>query len=155
MHHNKANDSSLSSSESSGSDTEMFDAQPQPQPPVHVSPPIKKDLHKLERSTTERALPHVTPPRSFVLKHEELFDPKTNLPNLDLLKQHLIEEGKLLKEDVLEIVNRTTQLFVEEPNILIVKEPVTSTTSSHKSVEFNLVNFQLENYIKNNIKNNF
>jgi len=125
MDHNKKGDTDLSGYESH-SDTEYSEATVPSQPPAPG-----KDLHTFTLPTRERALPNVPPPRAYILKHDELFDIVTNLPNLDLLKQHLFEEGKILKEDVLEIVNRATQFFLEEPNILIVKEPVTIVGDVH------------------------
>jgi hypothetical protein len=118
----------MSDSESnSSSELSDIDSQRSTSPP-QTSPPIvpKRNLHETNLPTKERALPHVPPPKSVPLTHDELFDRSTNLPNVELLKKHLFDEGKLLKEDVLEIVTRATTLFIEEPNILIVKEPVTS-----------------------------
>ena len=49
-------------------------------------------------------------------------DGKT-VPNVKVLREYFLGEGKLLKADVIKILSRTTSLMKKEPNVCHLKEP--------------------------------
>ncbi len=61
---------------------------------------------------------------------EELFylqDPSTGVlkPNVELLKDHFLHEGRLTEPQAMFILEQTTALMRTEPNMLHVASPVT------------------------------
>ena len=85
----------------------------------------KKNIHAPKLSTTERIMKDVPMPTSKVLQKADLLDEK-GIPNPDVLRNHLKQEGKLAKDLLLEIISQATQILVQEPNVVAIKEPVTS-----------------------------
>eukprot|EP01126_Amoeba_proteus_P027600 TRINITY_DN27389_c0_g1_i1.p1 TRINITY_DN27389_c0_g1~~TRINITY_DN27389_c0_g1_i1.p1 ORF type:complete len:177 (-),score=36.32 TRINITY_DN27389_c0_g1_i1:163-639(-) len=86
-------------------------------------------LHEFSFSTTERALPDVPLPRASPLSDEEFF--KDGLPNVPLIREHLIFEGRLLKHHLLWLIDNVYELFCAEPNVLVVPAPVTVCGDIH------------------------
>ncbi|CAB0035006.1 unnamed protein product [Trichogramma brassicae] len=77
-------------------------------------------------STTERAMKNVPGPAKNRLSEGEIFDSETGLPRLELLRDHLLREGRLEESAVLRIVKQGAELFAREPNLIKVPAPVTS-----------------------------
>ena len=73
----------------------------------------------------DRQVPHVTHPRTVPLPTSELFLPNGNV-HIKNLRDQFFHEGKLLKEDVLILLERAEKLFEVEPNVVRVKSPITS-----------------------------
>ena len=48
-----------------------------------------------------------------------------------MLKEHLTREGKLLKNDILDIINTFISIVKSEPNIVQVQDPVTVVGDIH------------------------
>ena len=46
------------------------------------------------------------------------------VPNIDLLRSHLLREGHLNKAELIEIILAAINLFAKEPNVIRLKEPV-------------------------------
>jgi serine/threonine-protein phosphatase 2B catalytic subunit len=46
------------------------------------------------------------------------------VPNIDLLRKHLLREGRLEKKELIEIIKGATAIMKKEPNVLKMKEPV-------------------------------
>lgn len=82
-------------------------------------------LHRVDYPTTERVLSEVPHPPCKPLAHEECFD-NEEFPNVSVIKEWLRQEGKLLKKDIMSIVERATEIFREEPNMIDLQAPVTS-----------------------------
>lgn len=57
----------------------------------------------------------------------DVFDMKGK-PRHDVLKQHLILEGRLEDDAVLRLISYATDIFRLEPTLIEVPSPVTSTT---------------------------
>ncbi|KAG5638517.1 hypothetical protein H0H81_012154 [Sphagnurus paluster] len=49
-----------------------------------------------------------------------------SVPNHKYLKKHFFDEGRVTEKQALFILERTTALMRQEPNLLVVKSPVTS-----------------------------
>jgi len=60
-----------------------------------------------------------------------LFDKATDKPNCDALKAHLLREGRLKQEDVLDIIHRASDVFRKEPSLLKLKDPITVVGDIH------------------------
>jgi len=56
------------------------------------------------------------------LPHDQLWT--NNTINFTNLKSHLRREGRLLREDVVDLVSRASEFFRNEPNLLILKDPI-------------------------------
>ena len=48
-------------------------------------------------------------------------------PNLDLVRDHLFNEGRFTESQTLFILDHATELMRREPNMLNLKGPITST----------------------------
>jgi serine/threonine-protein phosphatase 2B catalytic subunit len=46
------------------------------------------------------------------------------VPNLDILRSHLLREGSLLKTELVQIITEATKILAAEPNLIKIKEPV-------------------------------
>ena len=46
-------------------------------------------------------------------------------PNLDLVKDHFLHEGRLSEEQALFILSEATALMRREPNMLVLSGPIT------------------------------
>lgn len=52
-------------------------------------------------------------------------------PDLDFLKRHLYREGRLSEEQAIYIINKATDIFKQEPNLLHVAAPITGRVHIH------------------------
>lgn len=67
------------------------------------------------------------PPAPKIPKDKELFPIEgTAIPNVQFLKAHFFDEGKLSEEQVCRIVEAGTELLANEPNLLEIPAPITS-----------------------------
>lgn len=73
----------------------------------------------------DRQVPHVTHPRTVPLPTSDLFLPNGNI-HIKNLRDQFFHEGRLLKEDVMTLLDRAEKLFEVEPNVIQVKSPITS-----------------------------
>lgn len=94
-----------------------------------------KDTYTLEDgtvvSTKERVVKKVSPVAKRAPTDEELFDPVTNLPNHEFLKEHFKKEGRLTEEQALKILRMATTCLTNEPNLLTVPAPITVCGDIH------------------------
>lgn len=81
-------------------------------------------------STTERAVPSVSPPATFTPADSDVFLPN-GLPNHEFLKQHFFHEGRLQHHQAVRILRDATDLLSSEPNLLSVPAPVTVCGDVH------------------------
>jgi serine/threonine-protein phosphatase 2B catalytic subunit len=47
-----------------------------------------------------------------------------SVPNIDLLRSHLLREGRLEKKELIELIKSASAIMKKEPNVLKMKEPV-------------------------------
>lgn len=59
------------------------------------------------------------------LTEAQLFDEITGLPSLEVLKKHLIAEGKIEISAVFRIVNLVTDILRKEENVVKIRAPIT------------------------------
>jgi hypothetical protein len=78
-----------------------------------------------EHSMDDRVNPDVVCPPAYGLRHDELFSAANGMPDLALLKAHLLKEGRLEKKAALELVKRAQALHKEQPNVLELPYPIT------------------------------
>jgi len=81
----------------------------------------------------DRVVKDVICPPHFPLSKEELFDNKDNpkKPNIKLLKEHLLKEGRLEWSATEILIEEATKLIKAEPNILELKYPITVCGDIH------------------------
>ncbi|CAB0040624.1 unnamed protein product [Trichogramma brassicae] len=82
-------------------------------------------------STTERVIKDVPEPAKNLLTEEEIFDSATGLPRHELLRDHMLREGRLEESAVIRIVKDGAMLFAREPNVIKVPAPVTVCGDIH------------------------
>ena len=75
-------------------------------------------------STTDRVVKSVPAPPTKRLKISDIFESKTSLPKTDLIRDHLLLEGRLEENAVLELFNRARELMSEESNVVEINSPV-------------------------------
>lgn len=66
----------------------------------------------------------------FPLGSDRVFD-KNGKPNLTVLKDHLLKEGRLTSEAALQIIKQATSILKSEPNMLELKYPITVCGDTH------------------------
>lgn len=78
----------------------------------------------------DRVVKEILPPPMFNLSHNKLF-PKPDLPDWKALKTHLTQEGKLDKEDIIQLINLFKDIVSKESNIVKTKDPVSIVGDIH------------------------
>ena len=73
----------------------------------------------------------VSCPPSKKLKIADIFDPQTNKPKMEILRQHLINEGRIEESAVLKIINNGAALLRTEKTLIEVDAPVTICGDIH------------------------
>jgi len=77
----------------------------------------------------DRIMKDVIPPPRLPLAHHRLFGPEGI--RLDVLKEHLFKEGRLLKEDAMYLARSCQSIFRKEPNLLTLDDPITVCGDVH------------------------
>lgn len=80
--------------------------------------------------SSERGLPHTTPPPSEPLPHDAVFD-DAGLPNCEAIREHFLRCGVLNCADAIKILNDAAALLREEPNVLVLQDPITICGDVH------------------------
>jgi len=98
---------------------------------AQVAEPIESKMDLDDVGDDRQCKDVIAPPR-FPLAHDILFDAKNNGKiNLDALTKHLNAEGRLSMEDALSLITETAKLFKKEPNLLVLKDPITVCGDIH------------------------
>lgn len=79
----------------------------------------------------DRQVRDVEPPPSQPLSYELLYPRGSKTPDWTALKSHLNREGKVRKEDCLELIKRVSDITGTEPNLLRLKDPITVVGDIH------------------------
>lgn len=82
-------------------------------------------------STVGRAVSTVPPPATKKPTDEQLFDRYTGLPNVQFLKDHFTNEGRLRIPQILRILEMAIRALSAEPNLLEVPAPITVCGDVH------------------------
>jgi len=81
-------------------------------------------------STKNRINNNVPPIANFKPTNEQLFL-SNGIPNLEFLKQHFLQEGRLTEEQTIRILQMGSDVLRKEPNLLQVPAPVTVCGDIH------------------------
>jgi len=86
--------------------------------------PLKDPIQDRQCKTTR--VPPAKP-----LSRALLYDKGSDKPNCDVLRAHLLREGRLKSEDVLDIIHKASDIFRKEPALLKLKDPITVVGDVH------------------------
>lgn len=78
----------------------------------------------------DRVMKDVVAPPMYPLGKDRLLDAR-GLPKLQLLKEHLLKEGRLTMDAALDLIQRATAIMKQEPNMLELKYPITVCGDIH------------------------
>lgn len=82
-------------------------------------------------STINRLNNNVPPITNYIPSDEDVFDPKTGLPNHIFIRDHFKKEGKLTIGQAIKIIQMATDILSKEPNLLHIPAPVTVCGDIH------------------------
>eukprot|EP00002_Diphylleia_rotans_P006703 TRINITY_DN1607_c0_g1_i2.p1 TRINITY_DN1607_c0_g1~~TRINITY_DN1607_c0_g1_i2.p1 ORF type:complete len:215 (+),score=43.37 TRINITY_DN1607_c0_g1_i2:99-743(+) len=80
--------------------------------------------------TVERIVREVPYPETKTLAPERVFD-ADGKPMIENLRAHFVAEGRLRREDVKRIIERATEIFRKESNLLTIDSPITVCGDIH------------------------
>ncbi|KAL7067926.1 putative serine/threonine protein phosphatase [Cryptosporidium serpentis] len=89
-------------------------------------------MQPLKDPLNDRVVKDVEPPPSLPLSRELLFpESLEGKPDWKTLKLHLLREGKVHKDDVIEIIRRVSVITGSESNLLRLRDPITVVGDVH------------------------
>ena len=96
-----------------------------PAPPEPGKPP-----QRLQDPLQDRPIKEVPLPPAQLLTADTFYE-KNGEPNMPVLMEHLILEGALSQELLLDIISKASDLFKDEPNLLKLNDPITVVGDIH------------------------
>merc|ERR1719410_1269750 len=90
----------------------------------------EENQEKEDEGDNDRFIKDVLAPPRFPLAHNKLF-PDDGSIDLEALGDHLNREGRLRMEDALYLIHTSKKLFKKEPNLLVLKDPITVCGDIH------------------------
>jgi len=97
-------------------------------------PSLNIDSGDVDEPDDDRPMPKVVAPPRFPMAHASLFykgsDGKEHI-NLPNLRAHLMKEGRLRREDGLQIISMAQKVYSQEPNLLRLDDPITVCGDVH------------------------
>lgn len=84
----------------------------------------------LQDSINDRFIKEVLPPPIFPIDKKSLYKENEEY-NYEGIKKWLLREGKLSKNDMVDLIIKTTKIFKSEPNVLKLKDPITIVGDIH------------------------
>jgi len=79
----------------------------------------------------DRAVPTHPAPPAKPLSEDLLFPKGDGVPDIPVLRDHLLREGKLTKESTIKIVEKAIEIFSSESTLLKLKDPITVVGDIH------------------------
>eukprot|EP00397_Hematodinium_sp_SG-2012_P013259 GEMP01013455.1.p1 GENE.GEMP01013455.1~~GEMP01013455.1.p1 ORF type:complete len:508 (+),score=71.87 GEMP01013455.1:148-1671(+) len=87
-------------------------------------------MEPLKDPCNDRQCASIGRPPARPLSRSLLWD-KNGKPNCTVLRDHLLKEGRLRQEDILDIIHKTADIFRKEPTLLKLKDPITVVGDIH------------------------
>ncbi len=84
----------------------------------------------LNDSINDRFIKEVVPPPVFPIDKSSLYKNEKEY-NYENIKKWILREGKLSKNDIVDLIVKTTKILKEEPNVLKLKDPITIVGDIH------------------------
>mmetsp|Transcript_34354 Transcript_34354/g.55285 ORF Transcript_34354/g.55285 Transcript_34354/m.55285 type:complete len:108 (+) Transcript_34354:114-437(+) len=73
----------------------------------------------------DRVMKDVVAPPKYRLSRELLYPKGTKVPNLKVLRDHLLREGRIEEKLYVEVVKEVMAMLSKEPNVLALRVPIT------------------------------
>jgi len=86
---------------------------------------------KASTGDDDRVMKDVIAPPRHRLTAEQLFPKKAEKPDLKVLRDHLLKEGRIEEKVFMEVVRRAKEQFKKEPNVLTLRVPITVCGDVH------------------------
>lgn len=80
----------------------------------------------------DRVMKDVVAPPMWPLGRDRLLD-KRGVPNLQLLREHFLKEGRLTLDAASDLITRASAIIKQEPNMLELKYPITGQTTRERA----------------------
>ncbi|MCQ2821493.1 MAG: metallophosphoesterase [archaeon] len=78
----------------------------------------------------DRVMKDIPPPPFLPLAHNKLFN-KKGMPEWKVLRDHLKQEGKIEKKDLIELIKKFKDILKQEPNVVQLNDPITIVGDVH------------------------
>ena len=88
-------------------------------------------MEALADPCNDRACPDLEPPPAKPLDSSLLFPDGAKVPDWKLLNTHIAKEGRIYKDDFVNIIKDATDKFKSEPNLLECEEPIVIVGDIH------------------------
>mmetsp|Transcript_6909 Transcript_6909/g.9576 ORF Transcript_6909/g.9576 Transcript_6909/m.9576 type:complete len:525 (+) Transcript_6909:69-1643(+) len=98
-----------------------------------MTDPAPKGSMEKKRSgeDDDRVMKDVVQPPRYPLSRSQIFASGAKTPNLEVVKAHLLKEGRIEEEVFLDIVQSVSSVLQNEPNVLHLKYPITVCGDVH------------------------
>jgi serine/threonine-protein phosphatase 2B catalytic subunit len=91
----------------------------------------QSDVNSNIASTKARVMTHIPYPATRLLELDDVFDKNTDKPSINVIRDHFFHEGRLSENVALKIINDARALMQNEPNVLILRDPITIVGDIH------------------------
>ena len=75
-------------------------------------------MEQLQDPLEDRVMKNVPPAHQHPLKRERLWKENENTIDLDILREHLLREGHIEKDELVELIQKASQIMKQEPNVI-------------------------------------
>ena len=89
-------------------------------------------MDALKDPCNDRFVKSLPPPPALPLSEQLLYpDGNRKKPDCDQLRKHMLREGTLTRETLLDLIARVTEIFRSEPTLLKCRDPITVVGDIH------------------------
>jgi len=88
-------------------------------------------MEALKDPVGDRAVPSHPAPPALPLTDDLLFPKGNRIPDIAVLRTHLLREGRLRKESLMTLIEGACEIFAREPTLVKLKDPITVVGDIH------------------------